>query len=168
MTADAQPPAQPALPREFPFVDGEGAATIAVSRHLDAPAVGSHIDLFLGPADAAARDGDARIARAYRLPLEAFAADAPVAGTYGAVELEPHRSEYLVLMSPRQLSGGRGRVEPILRAIGCATVRGPVLKATWDGWSARGARIDAARWSIELRRVAQDTHHDHARNMEGR
>lgn len=151
MTLDAQPPAPPAFPREFPLADGEGAVAVAASRHLDAPAVGSHIDLFLGPADAATRDRDARVARAYRLPLSAFAEDAPVAGTYDAVELEPHRSEYLVLDSPRALSEGRGRVEPILRAIGRASVRGAMLEATWNGWRARLSRVDGARWTIELR-----------------
>lgn len=151
MTPDAQPPAQPAFPREFPLAPGEGAVAVAASRHLDAPAVGSHIDLFLGPSDAAARDRDARIARAYRLPLSAFAEGAPVAGTYDAVELEPHRAEYLVLEAPRELSEGRGRVEPILRATGRATVRGSTLEANWNGWCARLSRVDGARWTIELR-----------------
>jgi hypothetical protein len=153
---EAQPPARPALPREFPFADGEGAVAIAASRHLDAPVVGSHIDLFLGPDPAAAHDRDARVARTYRLPLAAFAADAPIAGTYDAVELEPHRSEYLRLDSPRELSDGRGRVEPILRASGRAVVRGPMFEALWGRWRARGVRIDAARWSIELQRMNEE------------
>jgi hypothetical protein len=156
VTPEAQPPARPALPREFPLADGEGAVAIAASRHLDAPVVGSHIDLFLGPDSAAAHDRDARVARAYRLPLAAFAADAPIAGTYDAVELEPHRSEYLTLDSPRELSDGRGRVEPILRASGCAVVRGSMFEAFWGRWRVRGVRIDAARWSIELLRMNEE------------
>lgn len=156
MTPDAQPPARPALPHGFPLADGEGAVAVAVSRHLDAPVVGSHIDLFLGPADAATRGRDDRVARTYRLPLAAFAATTPVAGTYDAVELEPHRSEYLVLDAPRDLSDGRGRVEPLARAVGHAIVRGPSLEATWEGWRARGARIDGARWTIELSPMPHD------------
>lgn len=155
MTPDAQPPAPPALPREFPLADGEGAVALAASLHLDAPSVGSHIDLFLGPPDAAARGRDARVARTYRLPLSAFAARGrkpePVAGTYDAMELEPHRAEYLALEAPRELPEGRGRVEPILRATGRAMVRGSTLEATWNGWCARLSRVDGARWTIELR-----------------
>ena len=126
--------------------------SVAASRHLDAPVVGNHIDFFLGPAASAAHDRDARIARTYRLPLAAFAADAPVAGTYEAVELEPHRAEYLTLDAPRELSAGRGRVEPILRATGRASVHASAFEAEWDGWCARGARIEGRRWRIELAR----------------
>jgi hypothetical protein len=154
VTPDAQPPARPALPREFPLLAGAGAVTIAASLHLDAPVVGSHIDLFLGPADAATRDRDARIARSYRLPLSAFAArptaSVPVAGIYDAVELDPHRAEYLALDLPRQLSGDRGRVEPLMQAIGRATVRDDGFEVRWNGWTARGTRIDVSRWRIEL------------------
>jgi hypothetical protein len=157
VTPESQPPAPSAFPRGFPLADGEGAVAIAASRHLDAPVVGSHIDLFLGPASAMAHDRDARVVRTYRLPLAAFAANAPAAGIYDAVELEPHRSEYLSLKAPRELSDGRGRVEPILCATGRAVVRGSMFEASWGGWRARGARVDAARWTIELTQTHEHT-----------
>jgi hypothetical protein len=150
VTPEPQPPARPAFPREFPLANGTGAVAIAASRHLDAPTVGSHIDLFLGPEDAAARDPDARAARAYRLPLAAFAANSPRAGVYDAVELELHRAEYLALGTARQLSDGRGRVEPLMQAIGRATVRDDGFEVRWNEWTARGTRIDVSRWRIEL------------------
>lgn len=123
---------------------------VAACRHLDAPVVGSHIDLFLGPVSNAAADHDARIARAFRLPLAAFAGRAPAAGMYEAVELEPHRAEYLALESPRELSDGRGRVEPLLGALGHAHILADRFELEWKGWRARGARTGHAQWRIEL------------------
>jgi hypothetical protein len=66
------------------------------------------------------------------------------------VELELHRAEYLALGTARQLSDGRGRVEPLMQAIGRATVRDGGFEVRWNEWTARGTRIDVSRWRIEL------------------
>jgi hypothetical protein len=150
MASDPQPPANAALPSEFPLAAGDGAVAIALARHLDAPIAGSHIDLFLGPADAPIRDPDARIARAFRLPLCAWDADAPAAGIHPAVELEPHRAEYLGLDVPRELSRGRGRIEPLARFRGHAAVGRDGIEVRWAGWRARGRRVGVEDWRFEL------------------
>jgi hypothetical protein len=150
VSADAQPPAPPA----FPIADGTGAVTVAFARHLDAPAVGDHIDLFIGPAarfgSAVRFEAAAHVARTYRLPIDACSADGLVAGIYDAVELPPHRAEYLELDAARELSGGRGRIEPVLRAQGHATVCADGFDARLPGFRARGVRTAGAAWRIEL------------------
>lgn len=156
MTADSQTPARPAFPREFPFADGAGAVSVALARHVDAPVAGSHVDLFLGPADAAAHGRDSRVARTYRLPLSAWSGDRPAAGIHDAVELDPHRAEYLVLESPRQLPHGRGRVEPLARWRGHATVDGSSIEIRCSGWRARCERVGAADWRIEFAEAPAD------------
>jgi hypothetical protein len=67
--------------------------------------------------------------------------------------MEPRRRERLFI---RRVKLGRGRVEPILRASGRAVVRGSMFEAFWGRWRARGVRIDAARWSIELLRMNEE------------
>lgn len=138
----------PDSPSVFPFAAGDGEVAIGLVLHRDAPDAGTHIDLFVGPP--ASPSPDARVARAFRLPLAACAAGTPCAGSFDSVELEPHRAEYLSLHGPRDLSGGRGRVEPILATLGRAQIRAHGFELRWDGWTARGERIAATRWRIDL------------------
>jgi hypothetical protein len=149
MTADAQPPVRPALPCAFPLAEGDGAVVVAWVLHRDAPVVGCHIDLFVGAPSSAPRP-DERIARTFRLPLEAWSAGAPSMGTYDAVELEAHRAEYLALGSPRELANARGRVEPLLRASGHGTVRADAIEVRCSEWRAHFERSGPTCWRITL------------------
>lgn len=102
-----------ANPRDF-----EGTARpvrVAVSRHERA-ADGDHLDLFVGPADA--RDPDARVARCWRLPLQAWSAEGLACGRFAAREIAAHRAEYLWLTEARELSDARGRVVPLAHGSG--------------------------------------------------
>jgi len=143
----------------FPTGDAEGSPRtplrVALALHTGAAGVADHLDLFIGP-DACA-DRDARIARTYRLPLAAIEAGSLRAGTHDAVELEPHRAEYLALASARELSGGRGRVEPVFsaRAIGEVAQDGFLLRldGTAPPLRVRGARERDAHWTIAVDRA---------------
>lgn len=128
--------------------------SLALCLHSGAAGIDDHVDLFIGPPDAAARTPDDRVARAWRLPRGAWDPHARrlVAGTFEARELPHHRARYLDLASPVALDQGRGLVEPLLRAhdatarvdvdrIEIATPRlGIVLVRTSPGaWTARVA-----------------------------
>jgi len=117
--------------------------------------VPDHLDLFIGPE--ACADPDARIARTYRLPRAALEAGSLRQGNIDAVELEPHRAEYLALASARELSGGRGRVEPVFsaRAIGEIAEDGFLLRldGTAPPLRIRGARERGEQWAITVDRA---------------
>ncbi len=125
---------------------------VALAVHA-AGSVPDHLDLFIGPE--ASPDPDARVAHAYRLPLEARAAGSIREGTYEAMELEPHRAEYLALAAPRELSGGRGRVEPVFSAaargsIGAGRFELRIGAAPAAPLRIRGARGPEGRWRVEV------------------
>ena len=153
MPTDAHPPAGPAHAREFPFAAGTGAVSVAFAAHRRAPVTGDHIDLFIGSAATPPPDPDARVARTFRLATSAFAAGAPSPGIVDAVELEPHRAEYLSLERPRELSDGRGNVEPLRRETGVAAVHDDRLELHCGAWSAFAERVDSARWRFTFRLV---------------
>ena len=153
MPSDAHPPSGPASAREFPFAAGTGAVTVAFAAHRRAPVVGDHIDLFIGPRAAPAADPDARVARTFRLATTAFAGSGPVPGIFEAVELEPHRAEYLALGRPRELSNGRGCIEPLRADAGVATVHDDRFDLHCGGWSAFAECVDLARWRFTFRLV---------------
>lgn len=100
------------------------AARVAVARHERAPD-GDHLDLFVGPAEPC--DPDARVVRCWRLPLSAWSAEGLACGRFAAREIAPHRAEYLWLAEARDLSDGRGRVEPLARGAGLASSGGGLL-----------------------------------------
>ena len=124
----------------------------ALALHTQATGVADHLDLFIG--DAACADADARVARTYRLPLEAREARALRPGKHGAVELEPHRAEYLALASGRELSGGRGRVEPVFTSLAYGEIVEDRfvlrLEETAPPLELRGVRDRDARWTITV------------------
>lgn len=99
-------------------------ARIAVALHVGARD-GDHVDLFVGPVGEA--DPDARIARCWRLPIEAWRAEGLANGRFAATEIELHRAAYLSIAEPRELSGGRGRVEPLARGVAEVTVGMPFI-----------------------------------------
>lgn len=99
-------------------------ARVAVALHLGARG-GDHLDLFVGPVGEA--DPDARVARCWRLPIEAWRAEGLANGRFAAMEIELHRAAYLSIAEPRELSGGRGRVEPLARGAAEVTVGMPLV-----------------------------------------
>lgn len=111
---------------------------VAVVRH-EQSAEGDHLDLFVGPRGAAA---DARVARSWRLPLEAWRSEGLATGRFAAVPTPAHRAAYLELdgstQAPRELSGGRGRVVPLVAGDGvtdddgAVTALGRVVRFTRD------------------------------------
>lgn len=118
-----------------------------------------HLDLFVGP-DAWV-DPDARVARTYRLPLAALQAGSLREGIreaiHEAVELEPHRAEYLALASARELSGARGRVEPVFSARAFGELAEDRFLLCLDGTAPplrlRGVRERGALWTITVDRA---------------
>lgn len=132
-------------PRPTPRPTGSVAARVALVRHRDAPD-GDHLDLFIGPFDAASPPpADDRVARSWRLPLAAWDERTSTlrGGRYTAVATAPHRAAYLALDDARTLDGGRGRVEPLLRV---------------DGWmleDADGCVAEAGAYRLDLRRMAE-------------
>ncbi|MBI1304293.1 MAG: hypothetical protein GC172_10990 [Phycisphaera sp.] len=146
----ALPPLRVALP---PLRVALPPLRVALALHTDGLAA-DHLDLFIGPDQAT--DPDARIARSYRLPLEARAGDSIRVGSHDAMELEPHRAEYLALAGPRELSDGRGRVEPVFSA----RARGEIAANRFDlavdhadgPLRLRGARGQDGRWTVEAHR----------------
>ena len=109
------------------------AVRVAVARHTGARD-GDHLDFFVGPVGDAGPD--ARVARCWRLPLEAWRAEGLAEGRFAATEIALHRAEYLSIAAPRELSDGRGRIEPLARGRACATVgasRGSTLTVRWTG-----------------------------------
>lgn len=140
----------------FPFAAGAGRVAVALVRHEGAAAVGfaPHIDLFVARAEdadfARGADRNARCARTFRIPLGVVAArpDAPmlIAGSYDAVEIEPHRAEYLALGGRRELSGGRGAVTPVASGVGSAQVAESGAVAV--DWPALGCRL-RIDWAAE-------------------
>jgi hypothetical protein len=133
----------------FPFAAGAGRIAVALVRHEGAAAAGfaPHIDLFLARAEdadfARGADRNARCARTFRIPLGVVATrpDAPtlIAGRYDAVEIEPHRAEYLALDGRRELSSGRGEVTPVASGVGSAQVAESGAVAV--DWPALGCRL---------------------------
>jgi hypothetical protein len=133
----------------FPFAAGAGRVAVALVRHEGAAAAGfaPHVDLFLARAEdadfARGADRNARCVRTFRIPLGVVAArpDAPtlIAGRYDAVEIEPHRAEYLALDGRRELSGGRGVVTPVASGVGSAQVA--ESGAVVIEWSALACRL---------------------------
>ena len=99
-------------------------ARVAVALHLGARG-GDHLDLFVGPVGEG--DSDVRVARCWRLPLEAWRAEGLANGRFAATEIELHRAAYLSIAEPRELSGGRGRVEPLARGAAEVTVGMPFI-----------------------------------------
>ena len=99
-------------------------ARVAVSLHLGARG-GDHLDLFVGPVGEG--DSDVPVARCWRLPLEAWRAEGLANGRFAATEIELHRAAYLSIAEPRELSGGRGRVEPLARGAAEVTVGMPFI-----------------------------------------
>jgi hypothetical protein len=151
---DASPDLGPTTSRglRFPFAAGAGRVALALVRHEGAAAAGfaPHVDLFLAREEdadfARGADRNARCARTFRIPLGAVAArpDAPplIAGSYDAVEIEPHRTEYLALDGRRELSGGRGVVTPVASGVGIAQVaESGAVEVDWPAF-ARRLRID--------------------------
>jgi hypothetical protein len=128
---------------------------VALALHTGAAGVADHLDLFIGP-DACA-DRDARIARTYRLPLAALQAGSLREGIHDAVELEAHRAEYLALASPRELSGNRGRVEPLFSARAGGEVAQDRFLLHLDGTAQPprilGVRERDAHWTITVDRA---------------
>lgn len=122
-----------------------------------------HLDLFVGP-DAWV-DPDARVARTYRLPLAALQAaslrerigEGIREAIHDAVELEPHRAEYLALASARELSGARGRVEPVFSARAFGELAEDRFLLCLDGTAPplrlRGVRERDALWTITVDRA---------------
>lgn len=104
------------------------AVRVAVARHSGARD-GDHLDLFVGPVGDAGPD--ARVARCWRLPLEAWRAEGLAEGRFAATEIALHRAEYLSIAAPRELSDGRGRVEPLARGRATVTMGTPLL-VTWN------------------------------------
>lgn len=156
MAPAPQPPDPPMLARGFPFVDGEGAIAISAALHADAPAVGGHVDFFLGPPASAMLDPNARVARTFRLPLAIWCGGGLAPGIHAAMELEPHRAEYLTLASARELSGGRGTVLPLFRAEGFGRVTGHAIECRWRGGLVRLTRGADAGWHARVERGAED------------
>lgn len=144
----SQPAVPPEFPLPFPLGAGRGAVTVACALHRMSPDSSSHVDFFIGPATA--RDRDARVARTFRLPLAACAGGRIVAGSFDAVELPPHRAEYLALDGPRELTDGRGRVEPIFARDGRAAASDGEFEARWEHWIATGRRVAGERWTIHF------------------
>jgi len=99
-------------------------ARVAVALHLGARG-GDHLDLFVGPVGEG--DSHVRVARCWRLPLEAWRAEGLANGRFAATEIELHRAAYLSIAEPRELSGGRGRVEPLARGAAEVTVGMPFI-----------------------------------------
>lgn len=99
-------------------------ARVAVALHLGARG-GDHLDLFVGPVGEG--DSDVRVARCWRLPIEAWRAEGLANGRFAATEIELHRAAYLSIVEPRELSGGRGRVEPLARGAAEVTVGMPLI-----------------------------------------
>lgn len=101
---------------------------VAVVRHVGiggGDESGDHLDLFVGPLSAASPE--VRSVRCWRLPLAAWGAEGLAVGRFAAEEIALHRAEYLELTAPRELSGGRGRVEPLARGGGTATPGVPLV-----------------------------------------
>jgi len=107
MPDDANPPAIGA--------SGGEPVRVAVSLH-EAAAGGDHLDLFVGPARSGSPDD--RTARCWRLPCSAWTPEGFARGRFAALEIAPHRAEYLELTEPRTLSDGRGRVIPLSSGAG--------------------------------------------------
>lgn len=99
---------------------------VAVARHEQA-AEGDHLDLFIGPRCAPT---DARVARSWRLPLEAWRSEGLSTGRFAAVPTPAHRAAYLepegTAPAPRELTGGRGRVTPLAAGDGVADGDGAI------------------------------------------
>jgi len=109
------------------------AVRVAVARHTGARD-GDHLDFFVGPVGDAG--SDAPVARCWRLPLEAWRAEGLAEGRFAAREIALHRAEYLSIATPRELSDGRGRVEPLARGHAVAIVGaspGSTLTVAWSG-----------------------------------
>ena len=113
---------------------------VAVARHETTD--GDHLDLFVGPAAAIDGDPDARVARTWRLPLEAWDAEHLACGRFAAVAIDPHRAAYLALATARTLADGRGRVVPLLRGGGWADALPEAADAPPLGLSILGRRIE--------------------------
>ncbi len=129
----------------FPFSDGAGEVRVQLLAHTVAAAM--HLDFLVAArADADGADPDARIARAWRLPCEAFSEGALAAGEFDALELPPHRAFYLTLAEPVELSGGRGLVEPTTRFETHAEVR---QRGDFLAIHCAAATISAARAHLE-------------------
>ena len=112
---------------EFEFAQTM-SVRVAVARHVGIQGRiegGDHLDLFVGPLSSAGPD--ARSARCWRLPLAAWRAEGLAVGRFAAQEIALHRAEYLELAAPRELSDGRGRVEPLTRGAGTATLGDPLV-----------------------------------------
>ncbi len=98
--------------RVGPGTDGDPSQSVSPHTPRD------HVDLFIGPSDAATGpDDDARIAHSWRLPAAArdwrTQLHATGAVRWPATPTPAHRALYLRLAHPRTLDGGRGTVEPL-------------------------------------------------------
>lgn len=148
---------------DFPLVPGEGAARLALLRHwCRAPGPGlalrsdadagtsgatAHLDLFLGPESPI--DGDARVARSWRLPLSAWDRGW-ISGVYQAIETPPHRAIYLGLTERVELSNARGVVEPIVATSCRARVDGTRVVIEAAHLTIRAELLSAETWRLEI------------------
>ena len=140
-------------PPRFPFGLGSGPVCLAIARHERSPDKEDHLDLFIGAClPDEVWNSDACIARTFRLPLSAWVGGEPSPGIYRAVELTAHRAEYLVLVSERVLSDGRGVVSPVARAVGFAHVAAHTVECRWDGWRMQLERHVDATWRVHIAR----------------
>lgn len=114
---DPPPPARRTSSSASPLEDAI-PARVALWIHRGGPA-GDHLDLFIGPFDPERPPADdARVARSWRLPLDALGADgrAPTGGVWAATPTPPHRALYLTTSASsasRDLGAGRGTAAPL-------------------------------------------------------